>query len=77
MKYIDLLSIIAIIRSGDMVLHDYEMGKYTLKEAVEYIKKAPENEKQSLKFRLLPSVAYNTIFTKRNKTTFMLYSIGF
>lgn len=74
LKYMDLLSVIAIIRSGDMVLYDYEMGKYTLKEAVEYIRKVPENEKQSLKFRLLPAVAYNAIFTKVNRSGIKQYS---
>lgn len=74
LKYMDLYSIIALIRSGDMELYDREMGKYTIKEAVEYIRKAPENEKQSLKFRLLPAVAYNATFTKVNRSGIKQYS---
>lgn len=74
LKYMNLPSVIDIIRSGNMTLYDYEIGEYTLKEAVEYIRKAPEYEKQSLKFRLLPAVAYNATFTKVNRSGVKQYS---
>jgi len=63
-----------MIRDGNMVLCDNQYGKYTLAQAIEHIRKQPENEMQYWKARLLPAVAYNGTFSEIDSTHLISYS---
>lgn len=66
LQYIDFKDVVEIIRNGNFVLSDIECGKYTLKEAIEYIRTVPEEYRQYWKSRLLPAVACNARFLEVN-----------
>lgn len=59
---ITLTEAMEYVRNGNMTLYDKEYGNYTLRQAIEYIRRADEKDREALKFRLLPAVAYNGIF---------------
>ena len=63
-----------MIRDGNIVLWDSQYGKYTLAQAIEHIRKQPENEMQYWKARLLPAVAYNGTFSETDSTHLISYS---
>ena len=65
--------VIEIIRGGKKLLHDYEWGEYTLCDAIEVIRSRP-NERQELKFRLLPAVTFNGVFSEINREHLITYS---
>lgn len=62
--YTTLEETVKAIRYGDMILYDKEYRNYTLKQAIEHMRKQPENEMQYWKARLLPAVAYNGTFSE-------------
>ena len=72
--YPTLSRVTGMIRDGNMVLCDSQYGKYTLAQAIEHIRKQPENEKQYWKARLLPAVAYNGTFSEIDSTHLISYS---
>lgn len=72
--YPTLSRVTGMIRDGNMVLCDNQYGKYTLAQAIEHIRKQPENEKQYWKARLLPAVAYNGTFSEIDSTHLISYS---
>lgn len=74
LSYPTLSRVTNMIRDGDMILYDSRYGQYTLAQAIEHIRKQPENEKQYWKARLLPAVAYNGRFTETNSTGLVEYS---
>lgn len=74
LSYPTLSRVTNLIRDGDMILYDSQYGQYTLAQAIEHIRKQPENEKQYWKARLLPAVAYNGRFTETNSTGLVKYS---
>ena len=74
LKYTSLEETVKTIRYGDMILYDKEYRNYTLKQAIEHIRKQPENEIQYWKARLLPAVAYNGTFSEIDSTHLISYS---
>lgn len=74
LSYPTLSRVTGMIRDGNMVLCDSQYGKYTLAQAIEHIRKQPENEKQYWKARLLPAVAYNGTFSEIDSTHLISYS---
>lgn len=72
--YPTLSRVTGMIRDGNMVLCDSQYGKYTLAQAIEHIRKQPENEMQYWKARLLPAVAYNGTFSEIDSTHLISYS---
>lgn len=42
LQYIDFNVIVDVIRSGNLVLHDGEYGKYTLMQAIKHIRSVSE-----------------------------------
>ncbi len=72
--YPTLSRVTSMIRDGNMVLCDSQYGKYTLAQAIEHIRKQPENEMQYWKARLLPAVAYNGTFSEIDSTHLISYS---
>lgn len=74
LSYPTLSRVTGMIRDGNMVLCDNQYGKYTLAQAIEHIRKQPENEKQYWKARLLPAVAYNGTFSEIDSTHLISYS---
>lgn len=74
LSYPTLSRVTGMIRDGNIVLWDSQYGKYTLAQAIEHIRKQPENEKQYWKARLLPAVAYNGTFSEIDSTHLISYS---
>lgn len=74
LSYPTLSRVTGMIRDGNMVLCDNQYGKYTLAQAIEHIRKQPENEMQYWKARLLPAVAYNGTFSEIDSTHLISYS---
>lgn len=74
LSYPTLSRVTGMIRDGNMVLCDSQYGKYTLAQAIEHIRKQPENEMQYWKARLLPAVAYNGTFSEIDSTHLISYS---
>lgn len=74
LSYPTLDEVIDIIRSGELVLFDQQYGYYRLKDAVGFIRKMPDEERQYWKFRLLPAVAYNGDFDEVNGKHLRTYS---
>lgn len=74
LSYPTLSRVTDMIRDGNMVLCDSQYGKYTLAQAIEHIRKQPENEMQYWKARLLPAVAYNGTFSEIDSTHLISYS---
>ena len=74
LSYPTLSRVTGMIRDGNMVLCDSQYGKYTLAQAIEHIRKQPENEMQYWKARLLPAVAYNGTFSELDSTHLISYS---
>lgn len=74
LRYPTLSRVISMIREGDMILYDSQCGQYTLAQAIDHIRKQPENEKRYWKTRLLPAVAYNGMFTETNSAGLVEYS---
>ena len=74
LSYPTLSRVTGMIRDGNMMLCDSQYGKYTLAQAIEHIRKQPENEKQYWKARLLPAVAYNGTFSEIDSTHLISYS---
>ena len=74
LSYPTLSQVTGMIRDGNMVLCDSQYGKYTLAQAIEHIRKQPENEMQYWKARLLPAVAYNGTFSETDSTHLISYS---
>lgn len=74
LAYPTLNEVLGIIKSGELVLEDAEFGKYRLKDAIDYIRKQPESDRQSWKFRLLPAVAYNGVFKEVSGQQLQEYS---
>lgn len=73
LSYPTLSRVTGMIRDGNMVLCDNQYGKYTLAQAIEHIRKQPENEMQYWKARLLPAVAYNGTFSEIDSTHLISY----
>lgn len=74
LSYPTLSRVTGMIRDGNIVLCDSQYGKYTLAQAIEHIRKQPENEMQYWKARLLPAVAYNGTFSEIDSTHLISYS---
>ena len=74
LSYPTLSRVTGMIRDGNIVLWDSQYGKYTLAQAIEHIRKQPENEMQYWKARLLPAVAYNGTFSEIDSTHLISYS---
>ena len=74
LSYPTLSRVTGMIRDGNIVLWDSQYGKYTLAQAIEHIRKQPENEMQYWKARLLPAVAYNGTFSEIDNTHLISYS---
>ena len=74
LSYPTLSRVTGMIRDGNMMLCDSQYGKYTLAQAIEHIRKQPENEMQYWKARLLPAVAYNGTFSEIDSTHLISYS---
>ncbi len=74
LSYPTLSRVTGMIRDGNMVLCDSQYGKYTLAQAIEHIRKQPENEMQYWKARLLPAVAYSGTFSEIDSTHLISYS---
>ena len=72
--YIDFNEVVDIMRSGNLVLHDGECGKYTLMQAIRCIRTMSENDRQYWKSRLLPAIAYNGRFVEVNSKGLNEYS---
>ncbi len=67
--------VMKIIREGNILMNDYEIGQYSLKWAVEFIRSLNTHaEQQQWKERLLPAVAYNGVFSEVEKHHIMQYS---
>ena len=67
--------VMKIIREGNILMNDYEIGQYSLKWAVEFIRSLNTHaEQQQWKERLLPAVAYNGVFSEVEKHHTMQYS---
>ena len=72
--YIDFNEVVDIMRSGNLVLHDGECGKYTLMQAIRCIRSMSENDRQYWKSRLLQAIAYNGRFVEVNSKGLNEYS---
>lgn len=74
LTYPELGDIIQIIRTGNMRLHDNQIGTYTLKEAIAKIRSVDSCDIQKWKARLLPAVDYNGTFKELSSTGLISYS---
>ena len=74
LAYPELNDIIQMIRTGDMQLHDNELGDYTLQRAIAIIRSVAPGDMQKWKARLLPAVAYNGTFRELNGAGLIEYS---
>lgn len=74
LTYPELNDIIQMIRTGDMQLHDNELGDYTLQWAIAKIRSVAPSDMQKWKARLLPAVAYNGTFRELNSAGLIEYS---
>ena len=74
LAYFGLGDIIQMIRTGNMQLHDNELGDYTLQWAIAKIRSVAPSDMQKWKARLLPAVAYNGTFRELNGTGLIGYS---
>ena len=73
--YATVEDVVKIIRDGNILMNDYVYGKYTLKQAVGYIRSlATKAERQQWKERLLPAVAYNGVFSEVEENHLVQYS---
>lgn len=67
--------VMKIIREGNILMNDYEIGQYSLKWAIERIRSLNTHaEQQKWKARLLPAVAYNGVFSEVEESYIMQYS---
>ncbi len=74
LTYPELGDIIQMIRTGDMQLHDNELGDYTLQWAIAKIRSVAPGDMQKWKARLLPAVSYNGTFRELNSAGLIEYS---
>ncbi len=74
LAYPELGGIIQMIRTGDMQLHDNELGDYTLQWAIAIIRSVAPGDMQKWKARLLPAVSYNGTFRELNSAGLIEYS---
>lgn len=72
--YPELGDIIQMIRTGNMQLHDNELGDYTLQWAIAKIRSVAPSDMQKWKARLLPAVSYNGTFKELNSAGLIEYS---
>ena len=73
--YATVDDVVKIIREGEILINDYEYGQYTLRQAIEYIRSlGTKAEKQEWKARLLPTVAYNGVFSEVERHHLVQYS---
>ena len=73
--YATVEDVVKIIRDGNILMNDYEYGQYTLRQAVGYIRSlATKAERQLWKERLLPTVAYNGLFSEVERNHLVQYS---
>ena len=73
--YATVDDVVKIIREGNILMNDYEYGQYTLKQAVGYIRNLrTKAEQQQWKERLLPTVAYNGVFSEVERHHILQYS---
>ena len=73
--YATVEDVVKIIRDGNIQMNDYEYGQYTLRQAVGYIRSlATKAERQQWKERLLPTVAYNGVFSEVEENHLVQYS---
>lgn len=74
LTYPELNDIIQMIRTGDMQLHDNELGDYTLQWAIAKTRSVAPSDMQKWKARLLPAVAYNGTFRELSSAGLIEYS---
>lgn len=72
--YPTLNDVVQNIRDGNMILHDKEFGRYSLRQAIEYIRGVNADDMQNWKLRLLPAIAYNGKFMELNGAGLVEYS---
>ena len=73
--YATVEDVVKIIRNGNILMNDYEYGQYTLRQAVGYIRNlGTKAEQQQWKERLLPTVAYNGLFSEVERHHLVQYS---
>lgn len=74
LKYLTLAEIVEIIRNGNIMLHDDNYGDYSLKQAIEAIRKMTDDEGNKWKSELLPTVSFNGAFGELDSRHINAYS---